>query len=444
MDCSVILDPLRVEYCETSYADPSGRLFKYEGKLLRGVAPEISEHYRNIINHPECDQLFSAGLIETTISHYSSAEYPLILDHRELRPITYVSDWSPAMVHAAAVMVINLSLQLEKLGYELKDANPWNVVFDKTVPKYVDFGSIVPTEGSRWRSLHQFTKSFLRPLLTFSFGQRGLTLKSLLHDRRWGLNRREVLVNLKTRGIRQWIGLEHYYWTAGRKNLRDALVDSKKILEKFKLPTKESVWSSYHSELPDPVDQRTWSNKELAVSRWLDDTHPATIVDVGANQGWFSVLAADKGSDVISMDNDARSIDGLFERAQSEHLNITPVVADLSMPWKAHGRRKEFIALDERIEGALVLCLALIHHLVFKNDVKFPEFFARLRKLTKQWLIVEFIPPDDKYVSQWEPAKKPWYSTDVFLEDMSHHFQLVATEPSTRAPRSLYLAKVRD
>jgi hypothetical protein len=82
-----------------------------------------------------------------------------------------------------------------------------------------------------------------------------------------------------------------------------------------------------------------------------------------------------------------------------------------------------------------------VHHLVFKGNLRFEHIAAGLASFTTRWLLVEFIPKEDQYVSKWDHASRPWYNVDQFKSALSRHFQRIEVLPSDPHPRLMLLCE---
>src|SRR5437867_9936137 len=75
------------------------------------------------------------------------------------------------------------------------------------------------------------------------------------------------------------------------------------------------------------------------VRRVLLEFKPKQVLDVGANTGHFSLLAAEAGAQVVAIDSDAACAGALWRQASARNLNILPLVVDLARPTPALGWR---------------------------------------------------------------------------------------------------------
>jgi 2-polyprenyl-3-methyl-5-hydroxy-6-metoxy-1,4-benzoquinol methylase len=132
--------------------------------------------------------------------------------------------------------------------------------------------------------------------------------------------------------------------------------------------------------------QKDWGEKQKNVYKILKEIQPKTVLDLGACTGWFSRLAEYFGAHVIATDIDEVSIEYQYNVAKNQNLNISP----------------QFISFEEsnskEMKSDVVLCLALIHHLVLVSGITLEEILLKLSRLTKNTLILEFVAIDDPAV----------------------------------------------
>src|SRR5690606_3889819 len=119
--------------------------------------------------------------------------------------------------------------------------------------------------------------------------------------------------------------------------------------------------------------------------------------DLGCNLGEYSLIAARHARHVVAMDGDEPTVGGVYERMRREGVtNVLPIAVDLANPspdqgWHGHERR----GLLARGPADLVLCLALMHHLLITENVPLPRFAEWLAAQTSGHAIVEYVPPAD-------------------------------------------------
>jgi SAM-dependent methyltransferase len=166
---------------------------------------------------------------------------------------------------------------------------------------------------------------------------------------------------------------------------------------------------------------------------------PTVVLDLGANDGLFSVMLASEGVDCVAVDPDEAAIDRLYRFAQRTGCSVRALSLDLD----GVSRNGAGIDFD------LVLALALVHHLTLAQGLSFQEVARSLARLTTANLIVEFMPnglggtPENR-----RPVPDPlptWYTLEGFLEALRTSFSSVEVidyeRPSPDSTRVLVMCR---
>ena len=124
------------------------------------------------------------------------------------------------------------------------------------------------------------------------------------------------------------------------------------------------------------------------------------VLDLGANDGEYSLLAAEQGARVVAVEGDPESANEIWRHAQRSALNILPVVMNLAQPTPATGwRNGEQTAFFHRAAGEFdcVLMLALPHHLTLTERVPLPWILDLAVDLTRRTLVIEYVSAEDPF-----------------------------------------------
>lgn len=456
-----------------SFADPSGRLFWWQSELYRAVNGERAQLYRSLFDSGVIDSLIAKGLlVETELTDLTLNNFELVLRHRIFPFVSYAYEWCAPMLKDAASTVITLELELSQFGLTLQDAHPWNVLFDGCKPIFVDFGSIVPAKhDTEWVAYDEFCRFYSYPLYLASNGYSRIA-RWLLHDHEQGVLRPEIQALTGKSSLNHQVkhmGRElakRYLPQLARTELRRSygflksiaakppspprllsrpafLQSVKEEIESINLPSVQTAWSGYYEDsfpLLTPSDE--WTIKHHTVHQLLSSLQPGSVLDIGSNRGWYSQLASSLGSKVVAFDLDEVVSSQLYADMKATGLSVLPLVMDIRNPSPASGLCYEWLpAATERFRVDMVLALALVHHLVFWQHLSFDQIVRSLLAFSDQWLLVEFIPFDDKYVSQWWTEKYAWYTLDNFVAELKRYFPNVSLWQSHPKPRVLLLCE---
>jgi len=438
------LEESDVTYASNDVLDKDGRVFYWKNNVYRAITQNNSQLYNELLGKKEFTDLFQKGLVETSIADIELQGYELVLEHKKIAFISYVTEWSGLMLKEAALVTINLSRALLDLNLQLKDAHPWNVLFEGCQPIYIDFSSIIRKRQSRnWFPLKEFWGKIYLPLLLMSYGC-AREARTLLIDpatlRGRNITRYDVFMvlvkRLKIREVMTFL-FEAQPWYRKRSGL--FLDNLKHRIDKIIIPFEKTHWSEYCDEEVDISTLDSWMTKRKETYFVLRKTQPKTLLDIGSNTGWFSKLAAQNGAKVIAFDNDEPSINKLFFNEGARSLGILPLSMDFRFPTHAYGLGLRCQDATKRFQAEMVLALAVVHHLVFKQNTSFEIIASNLASYTTKWLLVEFIPKEDIYVSEWYNESFAWYTLENFLVELRNHFREMEVLPSNPEPRVLIL-----
>jgi len=156
----------------------------------------------------------------------------------------------------------------------------------------------------------------------------------------------------------------------------------------------QSEWSDYatHNSYTETDD----SGKEAFVRTAVMQNHRNLVWDLGANTGRYSRIAAENSQYVVAMDSDHLAVERLYiELKAGKNRNVLPLVMNIAdsspnLGWRGLERK----SLPARGKPDLILCLALIHHIVISANIPVHEFIDWLASFRSD-LIIEFITKDD-------------------------------------------------
>ena len=181
-------------------------------------------------------------------------------------------------------------------------------------------------------------------------------------------------------------------------------------------------------------DMESHSAKQSFVSRILTSIRPAKVLDVGANTGVYSRIAAEAGADVVAWDTDVQAADLNWETAMQNRLPILPVVADFARPTPSVGwNNAECASLLSRARGRFdcVLMLGVLHHLLVADQVPLAAILRQLAGISRRWAILEWIPREDTQFSSLCRGIEQLYAhltEPYFVQKLSEQFKIRSHE----------------
>ena len=402
-----------------TFRDPAGSVEIKPDGVYRTIRPPFDAEILAFLALPLASQLVADGrLVASEVVSPQSAE-PLILRHPRVSFQSYPWEWSPVLWLAAAELTLNLCIDLIQQGWILKDATPLNVLFQGTQPVFVDVLSIerTPLQRPIWLPYGQFVRTFLLPMLAHS--GLGWPLQATLTRRdgyepeeiysalSWPARLRQPALssvtmpcllasnkklsssNLAARSVKDPELARHIL----TKTLKNLLAHMRRVTPHH----KTSTWSDYaetatHYSEDDHASKRSFVAVELAAAK------PSRVLDVGCNTGVYSILAADAGAEVVSVDTDLQAVDRLCANLRGSGKNILPLCVDLAYPTPSVGwENRESASFLSRSAGHFdtVMMLAVIHHLLLRAQVPMDRIAALCSTLTTKHLILEWVPPTD-------------------------------------------------
>ena len=223
----------------------------------------------------------------------------------------------------------------------------------------------------------------------------------------------------------------------------------KRLLSQMRKVTpahRSSTWSDY-AETATHYSDEDHAKKRSFVMRALAAARPARVLDVGCNTGVYSNLAADAGAEVVSIDTDLQAVDRLCASLKGSGKNILPLCVDLAYPTPAAGwENRETASFLSRCAGHFdtVMMLAVLHHLLLRNQVPMDRIATLCSGLTTQDLILEWVPPADPKFKELLRGREAIYAhitEAAFREAFAEHFGIVDELTLTNGRVMLHLRK---
>ena len=448
----------------SSFRDPSGFLFRSGGRLYRQVSAGYAPHLKLLEDGGLYDDLVGKGLLvahedaDLTLSPDGDAARILA---PELVPfISYPYEWCFSQLKDAALATLRIQKRALANGLTLKDASAYNIQFMGGKPVLIDTLSFEPyVEGTPWVAYRQFCQHFLAPLALMA--KRDVRLGSLL---RTGID--GVPLDLASR-LLPWTTrfnpglLMHIHAHARSQKKHEGTAKSARttkvsrnqllgILDSLRGAVKKLEWKPGGTEWGDYYDDTNYSDEAAGVKgdlvgAMLDRTGDGPVWDLGANDGTFSRLAAERGRMTVAADIDPTAVEKNWRAVRQDGpANMLPLLMDLTNPspslgW-AHDERDSLLG---RGPAGAVLALALIHHLAISNNVpldRLAAFFAA----AGEHLIIEFVPKSDSQVQRLLATRVdgfPAYHREGFEAALAGFFETVEKQPIQGTERMLYLMR---
>jgi hypothetical protein len=462
------LEAEQVAFHSFSYGDWSGRVFWWEGGLYRAISSERAPFYDRLLSQGILRDLMRRRLlVDTEITDLELDGYALVLKHRTVPFVSHCYEWCGEMLKTAALSLLKLERELLQHGLTLQDAHPYNILFDGTVPVWVDLGSLVPARDREpWQAYEEFLAYYTRPLKIMDAGHGEIArclLRCLLRNDGAGIQERDVeaitgtafagmieAAKTKVRAVAKQAVPSILRPFASRTlrsiqksqpftgtNESSSIVDKAiREIENIRLDQPAAISSNRDSvDFPD-FPPTTGTQKHRSVAQILSAKRPRSVLDIGSGRGWYSQFAARNGAQVVSVDRDEPFVTRLYCEAVAGNLPVLPLVTDFcSMNPMLSWSTAPGDAYVDRLRCDMVLALGLVHHLVFEQRLNFDLIVSGLSAFARESLAVEFVDREDPYVRERINDRFSWYNLENFWIALRREFREVEKLPSDEEHR---------
>jgi hypothetical protein len=450
-----------------SFRDPSGFMFKQDGKLYRQVNQKYREEYDLLMSSGLYDQLNKS---RTLIAHkevaLDLAPRPDIA-YKVIQPeivdfISYPYEWCFNQLKDAAILTLAIARRVLEFGMSLKDASAYNIQFHQGRPIFIDTLSLEKyEEGVPWVAYRQFCQHFLAPLALMAKTDIRLAQLMRLHIDGIPLDLASKLLPASTR---MNFGLTTHIHIHARSQQRyaDKEVSQEKVnarmsktamlglidsllstVKSLNVKTIQTEWMDYYQD--NNYTPASFEAKRQLVRSFIEIVQPKMVWDLGGNTGEFSRAASDLQIPTVCFDIDPGAVQQNYDLVkQNKEKFMLPLCMDLTNPspdlgW--HNAERE--SMQARGPVDLVMALALIHHLAISNNVPLVDvakFFADLG----EYLIIEFVPKSDSQVKRLLASRLdifPDYTLAGFKQAFAQYYILLDEKPVQGSERTLFLMK---
>jgi SAM-dependent methyltransferase len=455
-----------------SFRDPDSAVFYADDLILRGLSQRAAQDWAQLEKTTFFPALVAAGKVVATEA-FVADEAPLsprgtpwsqVLKHQRVPVVSYPYEWPFAMLRQAATLQLDVLAAALDEGMSLKDGTGYNVQFFGSRPVFVDIGSFEPARGP-WPGYRQFCQTQLFPLLVQA--HLGVPFQPFLRGSLDGLRagdvagmfrglarfRKGVLRNValhsmleqrvksSSQGVEQRISKAGY----GSELAKAVARNLRKLVQGLEVGKRASTWSDYRDTCS--YSEADAQAKQAFVRAALEGA-TQLVLDLGANDGAYSLLAAEHADYVVAVDGDEAVIDRLYGRLHAESReNVLPLVMDLVDPSGGLGwRNEERAPFVDRVRPDVSLALALVHHLTIGANVPLPQVVDWLLAFGGR-LVVEFVHLDDPMVARLLANKPPGlfddYDRRAFETLLAERGTIERSQTLPGATRTLYLVHPR-
>jgi hypothetical protein len=469
---------LRPDY--GSFRDRNNRVYDDGSSIVRGISEEAYRNWVRLSQQPFFHELIAEGkLVETDTFQAADIEasgvnenWHAYLTHHRIPFITYPYEWSFGMLRDAALLHLNIFERALSAGWGLKDATAYNVQWVGARPVFIDIPSFEPYEkGASWTGYRQFCMMFLYPLMLRAYSR--IDYRPFLRGDLEGIDPQTAnrILSGFTRLRKGVLGHVYFHSKMDRKfaekdrNQAKALTEDsdqkptrhaafkqtptmilatidglRRIVEKLRTPDARTAWGDYDTD--HSYSDGSFAAKKEFVESCIQARQRRMVWDLGCNTGTFSRIAARKADYVVAIDGDTKAVERLYQDLKSTGpTNILPLAIDLSNASPNQGwRGRERKAIEQRGKPELILCLALIHHIVISANIPVAEFIDWLREFDAE-VVLEWIGPQDDLLQMLLRGRVNQYddlSAEKFEMIIAERFEIRRTEVLKGGSRKIY------
>lgn len=453
-----------------SYKDTAARVFQKDGLYYRYIFKEYQAEYNHLMQSGLYAKLQAKGLIiaHEEMQNDSELAYKLLYPS-QISFQSYPFEWSYTQWRKVIIAYIQINQIALAHGMILKDASPYNFYLTKGKAVLLDTSSFsFFKEGEPWIAYRQFCSELLSPIALMHYnGQkwsritrthlRGLPLNFVskqLPLKSWFNSTAFIHIHLHSKYANaQGDTAKAKQQLAGEKNYNRKGFSTEKLqsligmllctVEKWTKPYQfEKHWSEYYEQ--DIESEKYLTNKEQIVKGWLEKLHPNSVLDMGANTGKFSFIAAAYTQRVIALESDDICVDMMEAQIKKEKLvNVNALMQELAETTPNLGvDEKEMASIFTRAKSEMVMALALEHHLHINSQMSFTQIAEMFSLFSTRYLITEFVPASDSKVQLLIKDRNKdlsAYTLAAFQNALSKYFTIIEQTNLVGSDRQLIL-----
>ncbi len=446
---------------EGSFRDPTSRVFTYKDKILRQVDKNAFENFEFVNQILEKKKIYDFIIetkeinIDQIIKEKFEDKYKFkYFEHKKLDFISYPYEWSFNRLKDAALHHLNLHINLLEEGATLVDGSSYNIQFINYKPVFIDVMSIKKyKDGEFWYGHKQFCESFLNPLILKS--KTGIDFNNWFKGNLEGIKTNDLNNILKFKHKLSWnifynvVLLNHFE----KKKITNFKLKNKNLKKKYLLgilknllnfieglePKKTKTnWQAYSTN--NTYNDNEKNKKENFILKYFRNINNKKILDLGCNNGQYSLLALKKNNFVVGLDFDLNVIDEAYRISKYKQLNFLPLYFDASNPstnigWNNQERKK----INDRSNFDIVIALAFKHHLSIAKNIPLKEAINWITSFANQG-IIEFVPKEDPTIREMLKIKGdifPFYNYQNFRKILEKNHFIIDEETISNSGRTL-------
>ena len=457
-----------------SFRDPSAVVLQSGGRVFRALDDAAFEDFEALVASGVLARQVSAGRVVATWPVASAdvpgapvidRRRPHLIEHERIAFVSHPYEWPFSLLKRAAVLHLDLHLDLLRSGFTLADGSAYNIQFRGTRPVFIDIPSVRRyREGEYWAGYRQFCEQFLNPLLLTAVV--GIPFHGWYRGTLEGVAVDDVARLLPARAALSWRVLLHVTLHArmtvsgqrrpdaglpapggkhGRPLSRAALAWLLRGMRNWIVGLRPrgasaSRWADYSTRTSYAAEEA--DAKRSFVAAYIARAAPAEVLDLGCNNGVYSEIALAAGAKrVVGLDTDLGALEAAVHRADARSLALLPLVVDAANPSPDQGwNQRERPGLQARATADGLLALAFLHHIVIGRNVPLEQAVRWVVGLAPTG-VLEFVPKQDPMVQRMLAHRLdifPTYDRDSFRRELERSAFIARETRISSSGRTLF------
>lgn len=400
---------------KTTSVDKLGKLFSYEGQIYRAIKEEKVSYVKLLFNKGIIDKLINKGfLINTKISDLIVEGYDIVLWQENIIFQTKPFSWTLSQLRDAALLYIDINIELLNYGLGLSNGYRENIVQNNNGKLvWIDFCSILPLVeiGNGYDGMVQFKKSIMFFLYLLTKGEEFKKIyTNLIH----------TIQLLEDDEFKELSGGGEIKFD--NNNRRTLLTFAKQWILDLKFSEKETKWINYHKLIKHDIDITTPNtNRAKIIKNLINISKPKTGIDIGCNEGIYTVMLAKTGCKTYAFDIDEWSLERLYAYQKMNNYKYPIVIAHHSL-YSAYDDY-DWTEKASDVYGDLVIALAVTNHLSITFDMPLKFITERIVSYCKKDLLTDFMPYGLGHTNYKPDPLPDFYKLENYIYELEKYFK---------------------
>ena len=331
-----------IEFHPHSFADPAGRVFRWQEHLYRGLRAPSADFFAELARRGTLADLVQDGLlVDFEPTELRIEGFDLVMRHPAVPFPSYPHEWSCAMLRDATLVILTLAAELAERGLTLKDSHPWNVLFRGSRPVWVDLTSVGPRDKRPgWPPEREFRRFCVNPLILMASGHDRIA-RYLLPDKD-GVSDDDLV---RLAGSRSVIRTRSSRLRRRPGTELDVLAALRREVEALRLQSPPEVST-------DPAPVGADDARPL-----LEQVATGSVLEIDPSSAWLARPAEERGWQTAWACSSAGMADGLYRLVRGS-AGTLPLVVDFVDPTPRRGIQGHWqLAATDRLRADAVVSL---------------------------------------------------------------------------------------